>query len=103
MYVFVRANNPRPTFHLDMTPDERAAMNAHVAYWTAFAQKGVAVVFGPVADPKGIWGMGVYRVNDLAHMQRLLAEDPARHILKYDVHPMPMGVLGETGGFQAWR
>jgi len=35
MYVFARTNNPRLTFHLDMTAEEKAIMAAHVAYWRA--------------------------------------------------------------------
>ena len=103
MYVFVRTNNPRPTFHLDMTGDERAAMQRHVAYWSEKAAQGIAVVFGPVADPKGVWGMGVYHVSDTAQMQGMLDADPARHILKYEVFEMPRGVLGAgTAGVHPW-
>jgi hypothetical protein len=99
MFFFVRTQNPRPTFHLDMTADERETMARHVAYWTRYAQEGVAVVFGPVADPGGYWGMGVYRVQEEAHMQRLLAEDPANGLLAYEVFPMPCAVVGcDPGG-----
>lgn len=59
MYFFVRTQNPRPTFHLDITPEEREVMNRHTTYWTEKAQAGIAVVFGPVMDPKGVYGMGV--------------------------------------------
>jgi hypothetical protein len=103
MYVFVRTNNPRPTFLFDMTADERAAMQQHVAYWSEKAAQGIAVVFGPVADPKGVFGMGVYRVDDVAHMQRMLDADPARHILRYEVFEMPRGVLGPgVPGVNPW-
>lgn len=91
MYVFVRTNNPRPTFHLDMTPVERATMERHVAYWSA---KPEAVVFGPVLDPAGVYGIGVYRVDDLPHMHRLLADDPALGLLTYQVFEMPRAALG---------
>ena len=52
MYFFVRTQNPRPTFHLDMTPDERAIMEKHVAYWSDKAARGIAIVFGPMLDLK---------------------------------------------------
>lgn len=94
MYVFVRTNNPRPTFHLDMTPAERAIMSRHVAYWTALAEQGVAVVFGPVLDPAGVYGVGVYKVDDVAHMKRLIADDPALGLLAYEVFEMPRVVVG---------
>jgi len=34
MYFFVRTQDPRPTFQLDMTTEERAIMIKHVAYWS---------------------------------------------------------------------
>jgi hypothetical protein len=42
MYFFVKTNNPRPTFHLDMTADERDTMRRHVAYWTERANAEVS-------------------------------------------------------------
>ncbi len=98
MYFFVRTNNPRPTFHLDMTPEERDTMNRHVAYWSEKAQRGIALVFGPVMDPKGVYGIGVYRVQDEAEMSALIAADPANGLLKYEVLPMPRAVVGRLGG-----
>ena len=50
--------SPRPTFAHDMTEAEKKVMIEHVAYWTGLMEKGVAVVFGPVLDPKGAWGTG---------------------------------------------
>jgi uncharacterized protein YciI len=94
MYVFVRTNNQRPTFHLDMTDAEKQVMQQHVAYWTEKGKQGIAIVFGPVLDPKGVYGIGIYRVDDLAHMRRLLADDPAREILTYEVFEMPRAVVG---------
>jgi len=96
MYVFVRTNNPRPTFHLDMTDAEKQAMQRHVAYWSEKGEQGIAVVFGPVLDPKGVYGIGIYQVDDIAHMQRLLADDPAGDILKYEVFEMPRAVVGKA-------
>jgi hypothetical protein len=94
MYVFVRTSNPRPSFHLDMSPAERAIMARHVTYWTALAEQGVAVVFGPVLDPAGVYGIGVCRVDDLAHVKRLIADDPALGLLAYEVFEMPRAVVG---------
>ena len=42
MYFFVRTENPRPTFHLDMTTEERAIMERHVAYWSEKAARGLS-------------------------------------------------------------
>lgn len=96
MFVFVRTNNPRPTFHLDMTADEKRLMQQHVEYWSEQAENGTAVVFGPVLDPRGVYGIGVYEVDDLAHMQRLIAGDPAGGLFGYEVHPMPRAVVGKA-------
>ena len=95
MYFFVKTQNPRPTFHLDMTPDERATMERHVAYWSDIAARGIAIVFGPVMDPKGVYGIGIYQVQDEAEMQRLLERDPAKGLLRYEVFPMPRATVGK--------
>lgn len=96
MYFFVRTNNPRPTFHLDMTDQERAVMQAHVAYWSEYARRGAAIVFGPVMDPGGVYGMGVYDVADEAAMHALLDADPAKGLLQYQVTPMARAVVGKA-------
>ncbi len=94
MYVFVTTENPRPTFNLDMTPAERDTMNRHVAYWSDKAARGIAIVFGPVMDPKGVYGMGVYNVQDEAEMSELVEHDPANGLLKYKILPMANAVVG---------
>ena len=43
----------------------------HVQYWTARMVEGIALVFGPVLDPAGPWGLGSVRVQDEAALQRL--------------------------------
>jgi hypothetical protein len=98
MYFFIRTQNPRPTFHLDMTPEERATMNQHVAYWSEKAAQGTAIVFGPVMDPEGVYGMGVYQVEDEAEMRELIAHDPANGLLQYEVLPMARAVVGIPRG-----
>ena len=94
MYFFIKTQNPRPTFHLDITPAERAVMERHVAYWSDKAARGIAIVFGPVADPQGVYGIGVYQVQDEAEMRALLEQDPANGLLHYDVLPMARAVVG---------
>jgi hypothetical protein len=97
MFFFIKSNNPRPTFHLDMTAEERTVMQQHVEYWSAQAARGVAVVFGPVMDPQGVYGIGVYQVTDEAELRRLLDADPAKGLLEYQVLPMPRAVVGSPG------
>jgi hypothetical protein len=57
-------------------------------------QRGHSVVFGPVADPEGVYGIGVYKVEDAEEMRRPLEEGPARDILVYAVVPMARAVVG---------
>ncbi len=96
MFFFVTTENPRPTFHLDMTPAERETMNHHVAYWSEKADGGIAVVFWPVLDPQGVFGMGVYKVSDEAEMRELIDHDPANGLLKYKILPMANAVVGHV-------
>jgi uncharacterized protein len=94
MYIFCRTKSLRPTFHLDMTDAERALMGRHVAYWSEKAQSGHAVVFGPVLDPKGVYGIGVYQVRDEDEFRAYLKDDPANRLLEYEFYPMPKVVVG---------
>lgn len=96
MYFFVKTNNPRPTFHLDMTADERATMERHVAYWSNEVARGTAIVFGPVMDPSGVYGIGVYQTKDEAEMRELLEHDPANGLLQFQLLPMPRAVVGRV-------
>lgn len=76
MHFFVKTQNPRPSFHLDMTDDERAIMQRHVTYWSEKATQGIAIVFGPVMDPNGVYGIGIYQIEDEVEMRTLLQADP---------------------------
>ena len=94
MYFFVRTQYPRPTFHLDMTEAERALMQRHVAKRTQKAEAGIAIAFGPVMDPRGVYGIGIYDARDAADMQGMLDADPAKDLLGYETYPMPRVVVG---------
>ncbi len=94
MYFFTKTNNPRPGFELDMTDEERAIMQKHVAYWSQIASRGIAIVFGPVMDPQGVYGILVSQVPDEAELSELIERDPANGLLRYEVFPMPRAVVG---------
>src|SRR3974377_156015 len=97
MYFFCRLIPPRPTFAMDMTEKEAKVMEDHVAYWKALAEKGTAIVFGPVADPDGVWGLGVLAVEDEKEVQFLTSNDPVRRAAMggtYKTLPMPRVVIG---------
>ena len=71
-------------------------MEAHAAYWSEHLRRGVAVLYGPVADPKGTWGLGVIRVKSEEQMRKLIEQDPAvlaRIGARYEVLPMLKAVV----------
>ena len=74
-YVF-RLIAPRPTFALDMTDEEREIMGRHAAYWQPFVESGQMVVFGPVLDGTGSWGLGVLESDDEDELRAFAAGDP---------------------------
>ncbi len=74
---FLRLIGPRPTFPFDMTPEEREIMTAHGAYWREQLAAGTVVVFGPVMDPAGPWGLGVVRAADEDAVTAFERGDPA--------------------------
>ena len=95
-YFLLRLTPPRPTFPQDMTAAEAAVMRQHVAYWTAAAQRGQVVVFGPVPDPAGAWGVAVIRAPDLTAARALSAQDPAMTAaigMRTDIFPMPRAMV----------
>ena len=57
---------PRADFAQTMTADEQQAMSEHMAYWQQLLHDGRVVVYGPVADPEGVWGLAVLRAADRA-------------------------------------
>ena len=75
-FVF-RLISPRPTFALDMTEEERTIMERHAAYWQSFIDSGQMVIFGPVLDTTGSWGLGVVEAEDEDELRAFAAGDPA--------------------------
>ena len=77
MPIFVfRLKAPRPTFALDMTDEEREIMGRHAAHWQPFIDSGRMVVFGPVLDGTGSWGLGVMEAEDEEELRAFAAGDP---------------------------
>jgi uncharacterized protein len=60
MPTFVlRLNAPRATLAMDMTDEERAIMGRHAAHWKPYLDAGEMVVFGPVLEEGGSFGLAV--------------------------------------------
>jgi uncharacterized protein YciI len=87
-YFFLKLIPCRPTFAMDMTDEERAVMMEHIAYWKKWMDEGRVVVFGPVMDPAGPYGMGVVQAGNEAEVQEFVANDPASKINRYEFYPM---------------
>jgi uncharacterized protein len=78
MSTFVlRLHPPRPGFALDATDVERAVMARHAAHWQPHIDTGRMVVFGPVLEEAGSYGLAVLEADGEAEVRQWLAEDPA--------------------------
>jgi uncharacterized protein YciI len=74
-FVF-RLKTPRPTFAQDLTDEEREIMGRHAVHWQPFVESGQMVVFGPVVDSTGSWGLGVIEAEDEDDLRTFAAQDP---------------------------
>jgi uncharacterized protein YciI len=82
---------PRSTFAQTMTAQEAALMQAHGRYWVDLVGKGTVVVFGPVADPAGTWGLAVIETDTEEDARTYAANDPAVTAdigFRFEVYPM---------------
>jgi uncharacterized protein len=71
-----RLRAPRPTFALDMSDEEREIMGRHAAHWQPLVDSGQMVVFGPVLDDTGSWGLGVVEAEGEEELRAHAANDP---------------------------
>jgi len=84
----LKLNPPRPTFAQDMSDDERAIMMQHVAYWRDLMEKGFALVYGPVLDPKAVYGLGIIAADSQEQVEEFIKHDPANGLNWYEFYPM---------------
>ncbi len=73
---------------MDMSADEKAIMQKHLAYWTELLTENIAIVFGPVFDPKGARGAGLVSVYNEERQKQIIANDPANGLKHYEFYPM---------------
>jgi uncharacterized protein YndB with AHSA1/START domain len=95
-YFLCRLVPPRPDFAMTMQPEEAAIMAEHAGYWRQMLADGKAVIFGPVADPAGAWGLGILRGKDEAAVRALADNDPTIRSgrgFRFEILPMLSGVL----------
>ena len=80
-----------------MDAREQAAMQQHMGYWQELTHKGSSILYGPVFDPKGVYGMAVVEVADAASAEQIAQGDPAvaSGICSYEMIPMQIGLMRE--------
>jgi uncharacterized protein YciI len=85
----------RPTFAFDMSEAEKETMQRHAAYCEELIDRGVGFLFGPVLDPKRVWGLGIIEAADEAEARALGEKDPAviAGLGHYEVAPMRVSFL----------
>jgi uncharacterized protein YciI len=88
MYFALKMIAPRASFMLDMTEAEKNIMQQHVLYWRQLMAQGYILVYGPVLDPKGVYGLGIAAVDDEEQVRQLMEKDPANGLNTYEWHPM---------------
>ncbi|WPV00424.1 YciI family protein [Mucilaginibacter sp. cycad4] len=84
-HFVIKLTGNRPTFPNDMTDDERIIMQAHSEYLKGKMNEGLVLIFGPVFDPKGVYGLGILAVDDEAQVKEIIANDPANVLGTYEV------------------
>jgi uncharacterized protein len=72
----MRLHGPRPDFAQTMSDEEREVMGRHAAHWQRYVDSGHMVVFGPVLDDGGSWGLGVIEVDDEEELRAFASRDP---------------------------
>lgn len=101
-YFFYRLNAPRVTFASDMTSEEAQIMQRHLEYWAGQLQQGKMLAFGPVADPKSSFGVGIIMLADGEDPQSLAELDPAitaKAGFTFEIYAMPKVMHVSTGKF----
>jgi len=69
-------------------------MQEHALYWKDLTVKRIAVAFGPVLDPKGVWGLAIVEAANEQDVRALGANDPAiKAGLRFEVYPMPGAIV----------
>jgi uncharacterized protein len=95
LYVY-RLIPPRPTFAEDMRDEEAAIMANHAEYWGRLVEEtGRVVVYGPVLDSTGSWGLAVVSGSGVEEVRELAVADPAvsSGMSTFDVGPMLVAVV----------
>ncbi len=78
----------RPDFAQTMNDEEKAIMYRHMNYWQEHMKKGMVIVFGPVFEPTGVYGLGIIAVNNEKELEEFMENDPAGQINRFEHYPI---------------
>ena len=95
-YFLYKLISPRSTFPQDITAAEGKLIQDHLAYWQQLADRRIAIIFGPVSDPKGAYGLAIVEVEEEAFVDEIATKDPAIKSavgFRFEVYPMHEPVL----------
>lgn len=81
---------PRPTFAMDMNEEEKKLMQQHAIFWNDLLAKGTALIYGPVLDPRGAFGLAIIEANSKGDAQAICENDPTikAELNTYELYPM---------------
>ena len=98
-HFYVKLIPPRATFAVDMTSDERAIMQQHIAYTSGLFAEGKVLIFGPVLDATCPFGMAVFEAENESQVRSLMEKDPSvtNKLNQFTVTPMKVGAAQGTG------
>jgi uncharacterized protein YciI len=91
-YFLLHLLPTRQDFAMTMTEEERSIMGSHILYWNQLMNQGKVYAFGPVMDPKGIYGLGIVAVENEEELKKIIDLDPASKINRYEYFPMKANV-----------
>ena len=97
-YFLYKLISPRTTFPQDITSVEMKIMQEHAAYWKELTDKKIVFLFGPVADPKGTYGLAIVEAADEGIVNEYGIPDPAIEAdvgFKFEIYPMPQVIFRE--------
>lgn len=89
-HFMFKLHPPRPTFAMDMNEKEKKLMQQHAAFWNDLLAKGTALVYGPVIDPKGTYGLAIIETDSDIEAKAICDNDPTikAGLHTYELHPM---------------
>jgi uncharacterized protein len=95
LHFFYKLIPPRPNFHLDMSEKEKSVWKLHADYWKKLVEKGTAIIYGPVFDPKYVYGMAIVEATSEDEAKEIVSNDPAisSGIGTFELNSMFVGMI----------